>query len=67
MDQKNEADLMSEMRKLAVVAQNNLVNIMRLRSIVQGRDELVKSFMARLKGIAKVCKLTVKCPLGEYL
>ena len=62
LDQKNEADLMSEMRKLAVVAQNNLVNIMRLSSIVQDRDEPVKSFMARLKGIAEVCKLTVKCP-----
>ena len=62
LDQKNEADLMAEMRKLAVVAQNNLVNIMRLRSLVQDRDEPVKSFMARLRGVAEVCKLTVKCP-----
>ena len=31
LDQKNEAGLMAEMRKLAVVTQNNLVNIMRLR------------------------------------
>ena len=62
LDQKNEEELMAEMRKLAVVTQNNLVNIMKLRSIVQDRDEPVKSFMARLKGIAEVCKLTVKCP-----
>ena len=62
LDEKNEKDLISEMRKLAVVAQNNLVNIMRLRSLVQDRDEPVKSFMARLKGVAEVCKLTVKCP-----
>ena len=62
LDQKNEADLMAEMRKLAVVAQNNLVNIMRLRSMIQDRDEPVKSFMARLKGVAEVCKLTVRCP-----
>merc|ERR1719233_2472640 len=62
LDEKNEADLMAEMRKLAVVAQNNLVNIMRLRSSVQDRDEPVKSFMARLRGVAEVCKLTVKCP-----
>ena len=62
LDQKNEADLMAEMRKLAVVTQNNLVNIMRLRSMVQDRDEPVKSFMARLRGVAEVCKLTVKCP-----
>ena len=62
LDEKNESELISEIRKLAVVAQNNLVNIMRLRSLVQDRDEPVKSFMARLKGVAKVCKLTVKCP-----
>ena len=31
MDEKNEADLIFEIRKLVVVAQNNLVNIMRLR------------------------------------
>ena len=35
---------------------------MRLRSlVVQDRDEPVRSFMLRLKGVAEVCKLTVKC------
>ena len=64
LDQKNEANPMSEMRKLAVVAQNYLVNIIRLMSIVQDREEEepFKSFMARLKGVAEVCKLTVMCP-----
>ena len=58
LDQKIETDLMSEMRKLAVVTQNNLVNIMRLRSMTQDSDESVKSFMARVKGEAEVSKLT---------
>ena len=57
LDEKNEADLMAEMRKLAVVAQNNLVNIMRLRSMVQDRDEPVKNFMARLRGVAELALL----------
>ena len=38
LDQNYEAELMSEMQKLAVVTQNNLVNIMKLRSIVQARS-----------------------------
>ena len=44
------------MRRLAVVAQNNLVNIVRLRSLVQeDRDETIRSYLARLKGISAVC------------
>ena len=49
------------MRRLAVVAQNNLVNIVRLRSLAQDRDEPIRSYLARLKGIAAVCKLTLQC------
>ena len=30
--------------------------------MVQDRDEPVKNFMARLRGVAEVCKLTVRCP-----
>ena len=54
--------MIAEMRKLAVIAQNNLENIMRLRSFVQDMDKPVRTFMARLKAMAEVCKLTVKCP-----
>ena len=53
------------MRRLAVVAQNNLVNIvrLRLRSLVQDRDEPIRSYLARLKGVSAsaVCKLTLQC------
>ena len=49
------------MRKLAVMAQNNLVNIVRLRSLLQDRDEPIRSYFERLKGIAAVCKLTLQC------
>ena len=37
-----------------MVSQNNLVNIFRLRALVQDRDEPVRSFVARLKGTAGV-------------
>ena len=48
-----------------MVAQNNLVNIvrLRLRSLVQDRDEPIRSYLARLKGVSAsaVCKLTLQC------
>ena len=53
---KTEEELLGEMRRLAVVAQNNFVNIVRLRSLVQeDRDETIRSYLARLKGISAVC------------
>ena len=61
LDTKTEEQLLGDMRRLAVVAQNNLVNIVRLRSQVQDRDEPIRSYLARLKGIAAVCKLTLLC------
>ena len=61
LDNKTEEQLLAMMRQLAVVAQNHLVNIMRLRALVQDSDESVRSYLARLKGSASVCKLTVMC------
>ena len=61
LDAKTEEQLLAEMRTLAIVAQNHLVNIVRVRSLVQDRDEPVRSYLARLKGVAAVCKLTLQC------
>ena len=61
LDQKSELELMADMRRLAVVAQNNLVNIVRLRSLEQDRDESGRSFLARLRGLGAVCRLSVNC------
>ena len=61
LDNKSEEEILAEMRRLAVVAQNNLVNIVRLRSLIQDRDEPIRSYLARLKGISAVCKLTLRC------
>ena len=44
-----------------MVSQNHLVNIVRLRAMTQDRDEPVRTYMARLKGAAGVCSLTVRC------
>ena len=61
LDAKTEEQLLAEMRTLAIVAQNHLVNIVRVRSMVQDRDEPIRYYLARLKGVAAVCKLTLQC------
>ena len=60
IDQKTEVELMAEMKRLAVVSQNNMVNVVRLMSITQDRDEPIRSYLAKLKGASSVCKLTVQ-------
>ena len=59
LDTKTEEHLLSEMRRLAVIAQNNFLNIVRHRSMVHNRDELIRSHLARPKGISAVCKVTL--------
>ena len=61
LDAKTEEQLLAEMKTLAIVAQNHLVNIVRVRSLVQDREEPIRSYLARLKGVAAVCKLTLQC------
>ena len=61
LDTKTEQELIAKMHQLAVVAQNHLVNIVRLRSMLQDNDESIRSYLARLKGAANVCNLTVSC------
>ena len=57
LDMKGKEQLL---KKLAVVSQNHLVNIVRLLAMVQNRDEPVRTYMARLKGAAGVCSLIVQ-------
>ena len=57
----SEAVIMSEMEKLSVLEQSNLVNVVALMSASQERDEKVRSYLARLRGLAGVCELTVEC------
>lgn len=56
-----EAEIMAEMEKLSVLGQSNLVNIVALMSATQEREEKVRSYLARLRGLAGVCELAVQC------
>ena len=59
LQEKSEEELIEEMRGLAVPHHSNLVNIVALRSATQDHGERIRSYVARLRGLAAVCKLTV--------
>jgi hypothetical protein len=60
-DTITEADLLKEIEKLAVERQSNLINTVALMSATQERDEGIRQFAARLRGLVAVCELTVTC------
>ena len=55
------ADLLEEINKLAVVRQSNKVNTLALMTAKQERDEPLRQYAARLRGLAAVCDLSVTC------
>ena len=57
----SETDLLAAIKKLAVRAQNKLVNVTNFLGMGQDRDETCGAFTARLKGQATVCDFSIKC------
>ena len=55
-----EDDLLKVIEELAVERQSNLVHTVALMSASQERDEGVRQFVARLRGLAAVCNLTIE-------
>ena len=48
-------ELMVEIEKAAVEKQSNLLNKVKLMEAKQERDEPVRTFVARLRGLANIC------------
>ena len=46
-------------------AQNTLVNVVKFLDLAQDPEELISSYIARLKGQASVCDFAVKCKESE--
>ena len=61
VDTKSEVELMAEIKKIAVVTRSNLVNVVSLMSAAQEHGETCRSYLARIRGLANVCKLSVAC------
>ncbi|CAG2222071.1 unnamed protein product [Mytilus edulis] len=58
---KSEQEVLAAMRTLAVREENTMVARVSLHGMTQDRDETVRSFGARLRGQASVCKFTLQC------
>ena len=61
ISQCDEATVLSNIKTLAVRAENVLVSRDELHSARQDRDEPIRMFCARLKGIASTCRYNVQC------
>ena len=56
-----EEQILAGIKRLAVKAHNNMINIVQFQSLAQDRDELVPQFSAKINGAAAICDFTVKC------
>ena len=59
---KSVDEVMAAIKKLAVRDENTMVARVQLHNMRQDRDETIRSFGARLRGQASVCKFLIKCP-----
>ena len=61
VDAKSEVELLTEIKRIAVITRSNLVNVVSLMSAAQEHGETCRSYLARVRGLANVCKLSVTC------
>ncbi|VDH93756.1 Hypothetical predicted protein [Mytilus galloprovincialis] len=59
---KSVQEVLAAIKKLAVREENTMVARVTLHNMRQDRDEPVRSFCARLRGQAGVCKFFIQCP-----
>ena len=64
LDNISEEALLEEIKRLAVERQSNIINTVALLSVTQDRDEGVRQFAARLRGLAAVCDFSLVCSCG---
>lgn len=62
---KTEANVLAAMKTLAVRRENTMVARVTLHNMRQDRDEAIRSFGARIKGQAGICKYTTKCTADD--
>ena len=59
---KTEAYVLHSIQMLAVREENIMVARVTLHNLREDRDETIRSFGARLRGQANICKFSIKCP-----
>ena len=58
---KTEVDILAAIKTLAVRQENTMVARVTLLNMKQDREETIRSYSARLRGQAGVCRYSVKC------
>ena len=61
-----EIDALTAIKTLAVKAENAMLSRMTLLTMTQDREEGVRSFAARLRGRAKICKFSKNCSHNPF-
>lgn len=59
---KSEQEVLAAIKVLAVREENTMVARVTLHNMRQDRDETIRSFSARARGQAGVCKFLISCP-----
>lgn len=59
---KTEEQVLDAIKQLAVREENAMVARVALHNMTQDREEPIRSFCARIKGQASVCKYNIECP-----
>ena len=59
---KSEKDVLQSIKSLAVREENSMVARVQLHNMTQDHNEGMRSFSARIRGQANVCKYVMKCP-----
>ena len=60
VDNKSEVELLAEIKKIAVIARSNLVNVVSLMSAAQKHGETYRSYLARIQCLANNTTSTQK-------
>ena len=55
-------ELMEALETTAVEKQSDLLNLVELLELTQDREEPIKKFVARVRGKAGICNLSIECP-----
>ena len=59
---QSEENVLAAIKRLAVREENSMVARVHLHNMQQDRDETIRSFGARIRGQANICKFNIKCP-----
>ena len=61
LDTMLEADLLTQMEKLAVRGESQIISRVHLRNMSQDHQEDIRHYAARVKGRAALCNYSIKC------